>query len=204
MRFAVLAAVALLAAPLLRGSAEQDDLRAARTKGRATAPVTVYEISDFQCPYCRQFAVETMPALDREYVQTGKVRWIFVNLPLSMHRNAVPAAELAMCAARVNRFWPMHDLLFRNQTRWASLAEPGDYFLRLADSASVSRDTLTSCLRGGLTRDLVRADAEGSIRSGARSTPSFYVEGGMITGAQPVEVFRTVLDSVIRAKTGSR
>lgn len=204
MRLAVLAAVALLATPLLQGSAPQDDLRAARTKGSPTAPVTVYEISDFQCPFCGQFAVETMPALDREYVQTGKVRWIFVNLPLSMHRNAVPAAELAMCAARQSRFWPVHDLLFRNQARWAALAEPGDVFLRLADSAGVNRDTLTACLRSGLTRDLVRADAEGSIRSGARSTPSFYIEGGMITGAQPVEVFRAVLDSIVRVRTGSR
>lgn len=204
MRLAVLAAIALLAIPLLQGSAPQDDLRAARTKGSAAAPVTIYEISDFQCPYCARFALETAPALEREYVQTGKARLVFVNLPLSMHRNAVPAAELAMCAARQNRFWPVHDLLFRNQARWAALTEPGDYFLRLADSAAVDRDTLTACLRGGLTRDIVRADAEGSIRSGARSTPSFYIEGGMITGAQPIEVFRAVLDSVIRVKTGSR
>ena len=204
MRLAVLAAVALVAAPLLRGSAQQDDLRAARTKGSATAPVTVYEISDFQCPYCARFALETAPALDSEYVRTGKVRLVFVNLPLSMHRNAIPAAELAMCAARQNRFWPVHDLLFRNQARWAALAEPSDYFLGFADSAGINRDSLTACVRGGLTRDIVRADAEGSIRSGARSTPSFYVEGGMITGAQPIEVFRTVLDSVIRSKTGSR
>ena len=59
----------------LESALAQDDLRAARTKGVATAPVTIYEMSDFQCPYCRRFSLETFPALEREYVATGKVRW---------------------------------------------------------------------------------------------------------------------------------
>ena len=74
----------------------QDDLRAARTKGSATAPVTIYEMSDFQCPWCARFALETLPTLDSEYVRTGKVRLIFVNLPLPSHPNAGPAAELSL------------------------------------------------------------------------------------------------------------
>ena len=203
MRLAVLI-LALLATPAFQGSARQDDLLAARSRGSASAPVTVYEISDFQCPFCATFALETMPVLEREYVQTGRVRWVFVNLPLSMHRNAVPAAELAMCAARQGRFWPVHDLLFATQERWAGLAEPGRLFLQLADSAGVDRDSVTACVRAAATREIVRADAEGAVRSGARSTPSFYIEGGILVGAQPAEVFRAVLDSIIRVKTASR
>jgi protein-disulfide isomerase len=189
------------AALLAVAATAQDDLRPARTRGSATAPVTIYEMSDFQCPWCGRFARETMPALEREYVATGKVRIIFVNFPLPMHANAAPAAELAMCAARQGKFWPMHDLLFRTQDRWEGLREPGVFFLGLGDSIGADRDQLTACVRSAATRDLVRADAEGSARSGARSTPTFWIEGGLLTGAQPIEVFRTVLDSIYRVKT---
>jgi len=196
-----LVVLGLVAGPAVDGAAGQGDAYAARTKGSPTAPVTVYEMSDFQCPFCADFATQTMPVLDREYVQTGKVRFIWVNLPLPYHENAVPAAELAMCGARQGRFWRLHDLLFRNQRRWAGLREPGNYFLSLGDSAGANRDSLATCLREGATRALVRSDAEGAARSGARSTPSFYIEGGLLTGAQPVEVFRAVLDSIVRLKT---
>jgi len=193
----VIAAAALLAC----AREAQDDLRPARTMGSATAPVTIYEMSDFQCPWCGRFARETMPALEREYVATGKVRIIFVNFPLPMHANAGPAAELAMCAAKQGRFWPMHNLLFRTQDRWVGLREPGVFFLGLGDSVGADRDQLTACVRTAATRDLVRVDAEGAARSGARSTPTFWIEGGLMTGAQPIEVFRSVLDSIIRVKT---
>jgi protein-disulfide isomerase len=197
----VLAALGLVAGPVAHGVARQGDAHAARAKGSPTAPVTVYEMSDFQCPFCAEFALQTVPALDREYVQTGKVRFVWVNLPLPIHQNAVPAAELAMCGARQGRFWQIHDLLFRNQSRWAGLREPGSYFLSLGDSAGANRDSLATCLREGAVRALVRADAEGAVRSGARSTPTFYIEGGLLVGAQPIEVFRTVLDSIVRVKT---
>lgn len=184
-----------------RSAPSQDDLRAARTRGSPSAPVTVYEMSDFQCPFCARFAEETFPAIEREYIATGKVRFIFVNFPLPMHPNAVPAAELAMCAARQGRFWQVHDLLFRHQRRWASLAEPGTFFLGLADSARTDRTAMAECLRAGAVRDLVRRDAEGAAGSGARSTPAFYIEGGILEGAQPIEVFRQVLDSIYTSRT---
>ena len=79
-----LLAVVALAAPL-----RAQDPMAARSKGSPTAPVTVYEMSDFQCPYCAKFALDIFPALDTAYVQSGKVRWLFVNFPLPMHPNAV-------------------------------------------------------------------------------------------------------------------
>jgi len=196
--------VLALAAGASPASAQQDDLLAARTHGSPTAPVTVYEISDFQCPFCARFWLETMPFLEREYVVPGKVKFIFVNYPLPMHPNAVPAAELAMCAARQGKFWPMHDILFRHQQQWAALSEPGTVFLSYGDSVRANREALTSCVRDGTMRNVVRADAEGAVRSGARSTPTFYIEGGLIAGAQPVETFRAVLDSIIRAKGGTR
>jgi protein-disulfide isomerase len=193
---------ALLSALGVASPPPQAELRAALTKGSPTAPVTVYEMSDFQCPWCARFAREILPVLEREYVATGKVKFVFVNLPIATHPNAVPAAELAMCAARQNRFWPVHDLLFRTQEQWSDLREPGTFFLGLADSARLDRDSIAACLRSGATRAFIESDARGSIRSGARSTPSFYIEGGLLRGAYPIEVFRQVLDSIIRVKTG--
>jgi protein-disulfide isomerase len=176
-----------------------------RTKGSARAPITVYEMSDFQCPFCRQFAVETFPSLEREYVATGKVRWVFINFPLtSVHPHAAAAAQLALCAANQRAFWPVHDLLFRHQDKWAPLPEAGPYFLSLADSAKLSRQTTLACLQAPETLDAVKADAEGAARSGAASTPTFYIEGGLLEGALPVAVFRQVLDSVYKAKTGGK
>lgn len=185
-------------------STAQDPL-AGRVRGSAKAPVTVYEMSDFQCPYCRRFAIETFPALDSAYVATGKVRWAFVNFPLtSIHQNALAAAETAVCAAQQDAFWRVHDLLYKHQEVWAPLKEPGAFLVSLADSAKISKPALLACLRSPATEETVRAEAQGAERSGATSTPSFYIEGGLLAGAHPVGVFRQVLDSVYRAKGGKR
>lgn len=188
-----------LASPL----GAQDDPLAARSKGAPNAPVTVYEMSDFQCPFCKRHAEQTFPTIEREYIATGKVRWVFVNFPLtSIHPNAVPAAEFAMCAGRQGRFWPAHDLLFRTQETWAPLRNPGPFLMSLVDSLRLPRNTMSSCLSGGETRAEIQSDAQGALRTGARSTPAFYIEGGLMTGAQPIQVFRQVLDSVVAAKQG--
>ena len=210
---AALACLALTAGALLAPGRLQAQTSAAaaaaalqnRTKGSAAAPVTVYEMSDFQCPYCRQFALETFPQLEQEYIATGKVRWVFINFPLtSIHAHAAAAAQVALCAADQRGFWRMHDLLFRNQERWAPQEEPGPFFLSLADSAKLSRPTMLACLKAPETLEAVKADAEGAARSGAGSTPTFYIEGGLLEGALPVKVFRQVLDSVYKVKAGGK
>jgi protein-disulfide isomerase len=180
----------------------QPDPLASRSKGSKSAPVTVYEMSDFQCPFCKRFTEQYFPALEKEYIATGKVRWIFINLPLvSLHANAVPAAEFAMCAAREGKFWPAHDILYRRQEVWAPLKNPAAFLLSVADSLKIPRARITACLEKGETRDLVRSDSEGSVKAGAHSTPTFYVEGGILAGAYPPEVWRPILDSVIRMKS---
>ena len=188
---------------LVGEAAGQSDPLAPRTKGRADAPVTVYEMSDFQCPYCRAFALTTMPVLEREYVRSGKARFVYINFPLTqLHSNAVAAAEAAMCAARQHKFWEMHDLLFERQEQWARQPEPGPYLVALGDSAGLDRAQLLECLTTQATRPEVEADAQRAVRAGARSTPTFYIEGGLLEGAAPVEVFRQVLDSIYRSKIG--
>ena len=178
------------------------DPLASRSKGSASAPIVIYEMSDFQCPFCRRHAVETFPALEREYVETGKVRWVFVNMPITeIHPNALPAAELSICAANAGKFWPVHDLLFRHQEAWAPLREAGPFLLSLADSAGMDRAQTLACLQDTTTRRTVQAEAVGAGRAGATSTPTFYIEGGLLVGAQPIEIFRTILDSIYTAKT---
>lgn len=193
---------ALLSIAVAAAATAQPDPLALRTKGTAAAPVTVYEMSDFQCPYCKRHAEQVFPGLEKEYIATGKVRWIFINLPLpSLHANAVAAAQFAMCAARQGKLWPAHDLLFRLQTLWAPLKNPEPFLLGLGDSLRLTKAPLKLCVEKGETRQEVSDDSEGAIKSGARSTPAFYIEGGMLSGALPVEVWRPILDSVYRAKT---
>lgn len=200
---ALLAAAALNApSPALAQTAAQI---AARTKGVPTAPVTVYEMSDFQCPFCRRFATETFPAIEREFIATGKVKWIYVNLPLTdLHPNAVPAAQFALCAGRQNQFWPAHDLVFRHQATWAPLRNPAPFLLTLADSLRLDRGAVTGCLQDDTIIEEIRQDAAGSQRAGAQSTPTFYIEGLLVRGAQPVALFRHLLDSLHTARTGVR
>ncbi len=201
----VLAVVCLVA--VAGRTAQVPDPTAARSKGRPGAPITIYEMSDFQCPYCRAFTLETMPQLEREYIATGKVRLVYVNLPLeTVHKNAMVAAEVAICAAGQGgaRFWRMHDLLFHNQQRWAELQAPLPYLRVLADSAGLDPAALTRCLASPATAALVRADAERARRSGAQSTPTFYIEGGLLEGAAPITAFRAVLDSIYQSKTRAR
>ncbi|NNG15383.1 MAG: DsbA family protein [Gemmatimonadales bacterium] len=190
-------------APIMAVESQEDPL-ASRAKGSPTAPVTVFEMSDFQCPYCRRHALETYPTLEREYVTSGKVRWVFVNFPLPMHPNATPAAEVAMCGAQQGKFWPIHDLLFEHQAVWAPLKEPAEFMLSLADSVGADRAQLTSCVEGKQTRNIVESDAMGAAQAGAQSTPTFYIEGGLLVGAYPIEVFRQILDSVHTAKTSGK
>jgi len=182
---------------------QPDPLIEQRTKGDPAAPLTVYEVSDFQCPYCRVFVEEILPQLDREYIATGKLQIVFVNLPLvQLHANAAAAHEFAMCAAKQDRFWPVHDLLFRTQAAWSRLEEPAGFFMTLADSAALDSDSLTACVETGAVRWLVEAEASAVARQGVRSTPSFIVEGLLIAGAQDMDGWRPVLDSVFTAKTG--
>src|SRR5438093_2798190 len=193
----------LLVAIVLQAPSTAPDPLATRSKGRADAPVTVYEMADFQCPACRMFAVTVLPALDSEFVKTGKVRWVFINLPLTnIHPNAVAAAEVAMCAARQGRFWRLHDALYLQQDKWAPLAQPRDTLLAIAVRAGVNRAKLLACLQAGEARKEVELDAQRAARTGARATPSFYIEGGLLEGAPYTpDPMRRLLDSIYTART---
>jgi protein-disulfide isomerase len=180
-----------------------EDALTPRSKGRLGAPVTVYEIADFQCPACRGFTLTVMPFIEREFVATGKVRWVFINLPLtSIHPNAVAAAEVAMCAARQGRFWPTHDLLYQRQGDWAKLPNPRATLVAVAQQAGSDRAQLVACLDARATQTEVEKDAQLAIRTGANATPSFYIEGSLLRGAPYTpDPLRQLLDSIYTART---
>lgn len=192
--------------PPVAAKTAQDPMLGPRTKGKPDAAITVYEMSDFQCPYCRSQAVEVLPALEKEFIETGKVRWIFLNLPLTtLHPNASAAAEFAMCAAKVDKFWPVHDLLFAYQAKWAPLKDPGAFLMSLADSAGIRHEDIVPCLEQHEMLGLVQAEAEGAAKNGVTSTPTVYIEGaGLLRGAAPLALYREVLDSLWKDKTGAK
>ena len=201
LALAISIGVAFVVVPSGAQDASQDPL-APRSKGSPQAPITVFEMSDFQCPYCRRHAVESFPLIEAEYIETGKVRWVYVNFPIpSLHPNAVPAAQTAMCSADQGAFWPVHDLLFLHQDTWGPLQEPGEFMLTLADSVGIDKAQLAACLQTQATLPQIEVDAQGAVKAGATSTPTFYIEGGLLVGAHPVEVFRMVLDSIYNEKT---
>ena len=193
-----------------RGAVARAD--AARIMGDSTAPLWVVVVSDFQCPYCKMWEDQTAAVVTQEYVRTGRVRMAFVNLPLSMHPNARPAAEAAMCAGAQGKFWPVHDAIFATQTRWAPLPDAKPVFDSLAVANGVEPGAFRSCVSKGTMRAIVDADAERASSAGVRSTPTFLISHQAqpnarpvaIEGAAPADNFRAVLDSLLRAPAAAQ
>ena len=184
---------------------DKDLLLDARTMGDPKAPIAIYDLSDFQCPFCRQFWEETLPALEQEYINTGKARLTFINLPIpQLHRNALAAHEVAMCAAAQHQFWPMHNLLYAHQHDWAGLPDPSRYFLALADSARLDRGEFTTCITSGRMRAIISAERQQALSNGVQSTPSFIVGGTLLTGFAPIKEWRPILDSLYRQRQKRR
>jgi protein-disulfide isomerase len=169
----------------------------ARILGPATAKVWLVEVSDFQCPFCKQWHDQSYEAIKRDYVDSGKIRLAYVNFPLSIHRNAMPAAEAAMCAAGQGKFWPMHEALFATQTLWEKLAAPQPMFDSLASTAGVDMKAYHGCISGHLMKPTIDADIDRATKAGVESTPTFLIGGTMVTGAQPLAIFRQVIDSAL-------
>lgn len=173
-----------------------------RIKGNPNATLWIVEISDFQCPYCKQWHDSTYNRVMRSYVETGKVRFAYLNLPLPSHANAVPAAEAAMCAGLQGRFWPMHDALFETQPQWASRPDPWPTFAALAAARGIDAAVMQACADSDVILPLVQADASRAVQAGVQSTPTFLVGGVMLSGAYPFEAMQRVVDSVLA--TGGR
>ena len=170
-----------------------------RIRGRSDG-VWLVVISDYQCPFCKKWHEETEPLIERDYVKTGKVQVAYINYPIaSIHPNAAPAHEVAMCAAEQDRFWPVSDALFRTQGLWKSRRDIDVFLDSLSRTIPLDRPRYERCLRSGEMRPLVEADIERATRIGVGSTPSFLVGGRPIIGAQPYDAFKRAIDAALAA-----
>ena len=169
----------------------------ARIQGSPAATVWVIEVSDFQCPFCRQWHEETYQKLRDEFVRTGKVRLAYVNFPLAQHKYALPAAEAAMCAGAQGKFWEMHDALFANQAKWEALPAPAPFFESLARATGVDVARWRQCVQSRKMTPLIMADQDRARIAGAASTPSFMIGDKLLVGTQPIENLRSAIDSAI-------
>jgi protein-disulfide isomerase len=176
-----------------------------RIRGAENAPIWLVEVSDFQCPYCKQWHDQSFAAIDREYVQTGKVRLAYLNFPLSsIHPNARGAAEAAMCASVQGKFWPLHESLFVTQPQWAGTDKPMAKFDSLAVAAGVNAAAWRQCMTSHATAPLIDADRERSSTAGVQSTPTFFIGDRKLEGAYPVDSFRVAIDAAIAKARGTR
>lgn len=197
-----LAQRAAASAPVPADTAKEARLARAdrgRIRGRNDG-VWIVVISDYQCPFCKKWHEETEPLIERDYVRTGKVQVAYINYPIaSIHPNAAPAHEVAMCAAEQDRFWPVSDALFRTQGLWKSRRDVTVFFDSLTRTIPLDRPRYERCLRSGEMRPLVEADIERATRIGVGSTPSFLVGGRPLIGAQPYEAFKQAIDAALAA-----
>jgi protein-disulfide isomerase len=169
----------------------------ARIQGDSAARVWLVIVSDFQCPYCRQFHDQSFASLRQQYVTSGKVRMAYINFPLPMHVNAWPAAEAAMCAGAQGKFWQMHDALFAAQDTWADKRPATSVLSSIARTVGVDTAAMNQCVSSHAAKALIQADQDRAERAGVNATPTVIIGQKLIQGAQPIDTYRHVLDSAI-------
>ena len=180
------------------------ELAGSPSKGKPDARLVILEFSDFECPFCGRYSRDTYAQVIKEYVDTGKVRYVFRHLPIeSLHPRALRASEAAECAHAQGRFWDYHDRLFVNQQ---ALAEPD--LSRHAQALSLNMPAYDKCMAAQLASPAkIRQDQGEGGRAGVTGTPTFFIgtvtkEGRLkalrrLVGAHPIANFRAALDALL-------
>gem|GEM_PF-135245 len=176
-------------------------------KGNPNAPVTLVEFTDYECGFCGRHVRETFPQLERDYIATGKLKYVFRNFPLeSIHKNAFSAHRAAVCAGEQGKFWEMHDRLFSNQ---AALA-PANLTAH-AEAVGLDLARFQSCFNGNDDAGKVRRDIAEGQRAGVTSTPTFFLASTIpntptlkvsrtIRGAKPYAEFQQAIDALLTSQ----
>jgi protein-disulfide isomerase len=163
--------------------------------GDPDAPVQIVEFTDYQCPFCQQYAAETFPTIFTEMIESGRAFYAIKDLPLdNLHPEAIVAATAVRCAGEQEAYKEMHDAVFANQEMWGGGGETAaiDAFANLSADLGLDGDALVSCIELGEQRDRVLANQQESLSLGVNSTPTFYVNGYPLRGAQPFDAFDQV------------
>ena len=155
--------------------------------GPADAPITIVEFSDYQCPFCRRWHDEVYEPLLAAY--PGKIRLVYRHFPLtSIHPDAMSAAEAAMCAGEQDAYWQYHEKLFSSETLGTTT------YLEYAQDLGLNSTAFEACLNDHRHQQAIQADSDFAINLGIRSTPTFFINGLAVVGAQPIDVFKQVID----------
>lgn len=155
--------------------------------GPTDAPITIVEFSDYQCPYCRRWHAQVYQPLLAAY--PGKIRFVYRNLPLtSIHPDALAAAEAAMCAGDQGVYWQYHEKLFDGDSLGSSI------YTQYAQELGLDMNSFEACMTDRKYKDAVITDSAFAINLGVSSTPTFFINGLAVVGAQPLDVFKQVID----------
>ena len=182
------------------------DIQAAPSQGDSAATIAIIEYGDFECPACGMYWKEVYPQIEANYLRTGKIKYFFRDLPLTMHPHAIPAARLAHCAGEQGKFWEMHDTLFANQ---AALGEK--QASERARGLGVDMAKLNQCFGSDKYSDDIRKSASEAQGMGVNGTPTFFLgivdaNGQTISvkrtipGAYPYLIFKSYLDELLASK----
>jgi protein-disulfide isomerase len=202
-RFGLLLGLLALAAPV---AAQNDSIfeRASRSrmKGPPAASVLIYEISDFQCPFCAEFARTVYPKIDSAFIRTGQVQWVFVHLPMPNHANAWAASEASLCAGALgDRFWQMHDRIFAGQDEWTVAEDPAAVFARYAREEGIEPDAYADCVREDRVSSLILADVIFAASTRVSGTPMFIINNERtVVGLKSFDEWQEMLKKEIERK----
>lgn len=155
--------------------------------GPADAQITIVEFSDYECPYCTKWHDEVWPRIQEEY--SGQVRLVYRDFPLNIHSNATLAAEAANCAGEQDSYWQYHAALFRAEQGLSQSA-----FQKYAQELGLIETDFNQCLDSRRYQEEVQADFEYAVQLGVKSTPTFFINGIILIGAQPFEAFQDVIE----------
>jgi protein-disulfide isomerase len=168
--------------------------------GNAKAEVTVIEFSDFQCPFCRAFWSDAYQQIKKEYIDTGKIKFVFRDYPLSFHPAAQVSAESAECADEQGKFWEMHDKIFQEQAKQGTgTVTYGTVELKKwASQIGLNSAEFNQCLDSGKYKSEVEKDVADGSAYGVSGTPTLFINGNPIVGAQPFSAFKAIIDGELK------
>jgi protein-disulfide isomerase len=170
--------------------------------GKKNAPITMIEFSDFQCPFCRSFWRDTLPLIKSEFIDTGKLKFVYRDFPLSFHEGAMPAAQATECAKDQDKYWEMHDKIFEEQAKKGSgtISFNNSDLKKWAGEIGLKMDLFNSCFDSGKYVEEIRKDMEDGQAAGVTGTPAFFINGRLVVGAQPYSVFKNIIEEELSKK----
>jgi protein-disulfide isomerase len=164
--------------------------------GNKNAKVAIVEYSDFECSFCKKFWSETLPRIKKEFIDSGKVRFAYRHFPLPIHSGARPAAIASECAAEQGKFWPMHDKIYEELGKTKQLT--GDNLKEWAAAIGLDAPKFSQCFDGEKYAQKVSDDLTSGQTAGVTGTPTFFVNGQKIVGAQPYETFKQTIEGLLK------